>query len=110
MSKHTKAPWRYEELACEDSNGDGYVYDSQDRCVCHAGDSTGIQGRPETAFPADENKANGILIAAAPDLLEAIEQIVYEADNRNDGEPQAEIGWDDIDKARAAIAKAKGEA
>jgi hypothetical protein len=47
---------------------------------------------------------------AAPDLLEALEQIVYEADNRNDGEPQAEIGWDDIDEARAAIAKAKGEA
>ena len=51
----------------------------------------------------DQLKSNARLIAAAPDLLEALEEIVSAADGD---------GWSQIDadlrKARAAIAKATG--
>ena len=59
---------------------------------------------PSVHNPADnELYANARLIAAAPDLLEALEEIVSAADGD---------GWSQIDadlrKARAAIAKATG--
>jgi hypothetical protein len=45
-----------------------------------------------------EDEANAYLIAAAPDLLEALIKVVAIADRRTD----------EFDAARAAIAKAKG--
>ena len=50
-----------------------------------------------------EGLANARLIAAAPELLEALEEIVSAADG--DGWSQLDA---DLRKARAAIAKAKG--
>lgn len=46
------------------------------------------------------NPADASLIAAAPDLLEALEYIIR-------GVPDT---WEGVQRARAAIAKAKGEA
>lgn len=60
-------------------------------------------GRRGIAFVCGESDANANLIAAAPDLLDAVEELlIYLAD------------WDDPDnetcqRARAAVAKAKGE-
>ena len=51
----------------------------------------------------DQLKANARLIAAAPELLEALEEIVSAADG--DGWSQLDA---DLRKARAAIAKATG--
>ena len=53
----------------------------------------------------DETKTNAILIAAAPDLLEALEFIVN--DTPMQGE-DAELTTTGYNKACAAIAKAKG--
>lgn len=59
-------------------------------------------------IPDEEIEANASLIAAAPDLLEALTTIICEMDQWT--------GWNDngfedetIPKARAAIAKALGE-
>jgi len=47
------------------------------------------------------------LIEAAPELLEALEGLVIHAENSRDDDPMRDK-W--IDRARVAIAKAKGEA
>ena len=52
-------------------------------------------------------KANAYLIAAAPELLEALEMIVSEADSYTARTGKPIYNW--LDQARAAIAKAKGE-
>lgn len=52
----------------------------------------------------DEDGANARLIAAAPELLAALETLVSWADN----DPERN-GYDFVQQARAAIAKAKGE-
>ena len=95
MSKHTPGPWAH-------INPDGYtvrhpqVY-SDTGPVCNAtwlGD-----GR------INELRANARLIAAAPEMLVALQEIVAAADGD---------GWSQLDatlaKARAAIAKATGGA
>ena len=55
-----------------------------------------------------EMEANARLIAAAPELLEALEQVLIEYDEVDlaDHEPQSFTSA--INEARAAIAKAKG--
>lgn len=83
MRKHTPGPWR-NVIGYDDSNtviaGEGYNLE----CVAL------IKSRPSC-------QADACLIAAAPDLLEALEELV-EGD---------EI--DSCSRASAAIAKAKGE-
>lgn len=61
--------------------------------------------------PCDETKANGRLISACPDLLSALESLLYRANAldqsaTNEGLKNCEA----IAKAREAIRKAKGEA
>jgi len=61
QAKHTPAPWYADPFKV--TNDDGYTIAD---CV-NAGN---------TAISWDEKQANAILIAAAPDLLEAAEQVV----------------------------------
>lgn len=87
MSKHTPGPWK---KVFASNNFE--VQNSIGKCVADA-----------WSYDIDEDQdqmtANANLIAAAPDLLEALEA-VYMMSTRN---PEA---WD---MARAAIARAKGE-
>ena len=65
----------------------------------------------------EEQKANAHLIAAAPDLLAVAEELLalveefiecgFVGDPRN---PEASMNGEDLQRARAAIAKARGEA
>lgn len=90
MSKHTPGPWR----SCERGDYSDYhgasvvivspVADMRVAVVHHHGTS--------------EADANASLIAAAPELLAALKEVVR-ISNRN------HAAWD---KARAAIAKAEG--
>lgn len=81
-------------------------------------DGTVVSWGAEGIFEPDEIIANAHLIAAAPDLLEALQQMVerieYYASLKETGQPNIE-DWaytynsGDMDDARAAISKALGE-
>lgn len=62
--------------------------------------------RTTTIAMIRDSEANARLIAAAPELLEALEALVVQEDwHGEDVPPESPIG-----KARAAIAKARGQA
>lgn len=89
-AQHTPGPWRinpcFQTMISNCEDGD----DSAD--ICEVSEWT-----PEFW---DERDANARLIAAAPELLEALEKAIHARVIR-DG--------DVVDTMRAAIAKAKGE-
>lgn len=89
MSKHTPGPWHAGR-----GQQSTIVYDAEGWGVASA---TVFHGRtePETSI------ANASLIAAAPDLLAALE-LVLDDPQSLDGRPRT------YEAARAAIAKAKG--
>jgi len=82
---HTPGPWT--------AGNDGYIYSAGDIVA----DST------FGCLPQIEGDHNARLIAAAPDLLEALMRLVYTYQPRDDYEKQSLV------IARAAIRKAKGE-
>lgn len=91
MIKHTPAPW-----VTEQPEGKGYVWVSS---------SDGSRGNLATVWCADGNAmANARLMAAAPDLLEALK------DSLDLITTISPLEGDTVKKARAAIAKATGEA
>jgi hypothetical protein len=82
MGKHTPGPWSKSER--------GYIF-AGDSCIASTSD-------------LDENEANARLIAAAPDLLAALEQSLSWLSSYPGG--GANAAWR---KASEAIAKARGE-
>ncbi len=98
MSKHTPGPW-------SDRNGRIFKTDHQELTIANVG----------RAFDGDYSPANARLIAAAPDLLEALRKalpaiVQCERAHRNIG---AAVGQGEfqraLDAALAAIAKAEGK-
>jgi hypothetical protein len=83
MKTHTPGPWRTTGLNVR----------AGDALICYA---TNHWADDETL--ESERQANADLIASAPDLLSALERLVH---------PMADD--DDLDYARAIIAKAKGQ-
>jgi hypothetical protein len=84
---HTPGPWRYGELSeC--------ILTERGHCVASIAESD-----------LDARQANARLMAAAPDLLEALSNITECAEAGTDG-ANMDL-W--ISQARAAIAKARGE-
>jgi hypothetical protein len=85
--KHTPGPWRFDGHGINGNDGTRIAKVSNTNP--HQGD-----GRTrDTEFDATSR-----LIAAAPELLEALKEVVAISDRKHDA-------WD---KARAAIAKAEG--
>ncbi len=64
-------------------------------------------GIPYAGLAAETLVAHGDLIAAAPELYEALEALCFEIEDNN--EDQQEPHYVDVQKARAALAKARGE-
>lgn len=95
MSKHTPGPWAI------DWNVSRIDVFSADAATLVAT----IRRSTLSAGIDDVAKANARLISASPVMLEALKEIVDAADGK---------GWEQLDagfgKARAAIAKATGEA
>lgn len=87
--KHTPAPWLVDEVDC-------MVYGANNLrvadCTCD----------DQEEMTDDAMEANARLIAAAPELLEALERIA------NNGAPYDNCYEDLKNVARAAIAKAEG--
>ena len=89
MTKHTPGPWSI---------------DKEERWVIHEPEGkSGTLVVPEIYLDDDEAIANARLIAAAPELLEALESFPGFLCGTESGD-----AW--IDQMRAAIAKARGEA
>lgn len=91
MSKHTPGPWL--------QNKYGSVVDRAGDGVQFRGVSTLCSGSDERI---EEAEANTRLIAAAPDLLEALEDCVQAMQ-------MFRVNGQILVNAKAAIAKAKGE-
>ena len=92
MTKHTEGPWYVGSGTYECRN----IYS-----VASVTDDEGFTYQPIVATAEDDGidcwDANARLIAAAPDLLDALEYLVSLG------------GGDCLDMARAAIAKARGQ-
>jgi hypothetical protein len=90
-SKYTPGPWI--------ASGDSKYIDSDDGWIAEVNSwpTSPVKQVPEGS---EKHQANARLIAAAPDLLDALLEIVARNEIQN---------WFNLDQARAAIAKAKGE-
>lgn len=99
MAEHTPGPWRANGNTIEADDKDGrssiVAWGSDDR---------------ESCVPEGEAEANNRLIAAAPDMLAALQQIACfeKAPRRTAAQANAAIDAA-IYEARAAIRKATGE-
>lgn len=101
MATHTPGPWKVQRThktrrAIRSTQfGETCVI-----AVVHSAgndaDCTDIEANPDDEVPWDTADANARLIAAAPELLEALKGILRVADRKTD----------EFDAARAAIAKA----
>lgn len=102
MSKHTPGPWTYEAVSqtVYGISEGGCNKTVEPFMIANVRGWGHLQYLPNGAEIQD---ANGRLLAAAPDLLEALENIVALSQNHNCYEFEA------YSKALDAIAKAKGE-
>lgn len=88
----TPGPW----VACTDEGWEGVVHSPE--------------GRTVATCPWDERaKADARLIAQAPALLEALEQLLNECDSRFDYTEATDEEIEAMEAARAAIAQATGD-
>ncbi len=111
MSKHTPGPWN---IAAPKEGGS--LDQKEDRLIC-----TKINNRlyhiaetfqyRNTGFntPDGVSLANARLIAAAPDLLEALQLLWAEVEVANDEDLTPRLNLDEITQIQEAIAKATGD-
>lgn len=91
-SAHTPGPWKV-GVHRQSGRAVAIVADTFGGSLCVVPD-----GLAKPLIPPEESDANIRLMAAAPDLLAALQAVVRVADRKTD----------EFDAARAAIAKAKG--
>jgi hypothetical protein len=96
MSKHTEGPWTVRTFYREGMDGARYYIDGADGATF--ADICGVDPR--------EDRANARLIAAAPDLLACVQNVLDAGDDNADAREICDyIDWTAL---RAAIAKAEG--
>jgi hypothetical protein len=96
---HTPGPWTIEQES--GNEGEAEVIVSDKRTICWTAD-TWSDAEGEASI-TEEDRANGRLIAAAPELLAALKALVDAQVCRDDGKDCAIC-----EDAYAAIAKAEG--
>jgi hypothetical protein len=108
MAQHTPGPWSFE-------NGISCISHKRGEIVARnrAGSQTVAQVAmfSDPSYDGDEDTANARLIAAAPELLDALEELVsdLEFDMSAGCNPRLVKSGKRIEYARAAISKATGE-
>ena len=105
MSKHTKGPWTRVRHSWDDSSV--YAANGSRVAICRI-DEEDVTEETQDACVA-VNEANARLIAAAPELLEALEALVNDFGRDGYGGELEDGECRVIDMARNAIAKAIGE-
>ena len=100
LDRHTPGPWK-EGYYTGDIYAELVAGHSWSRIAAVTGEASGL-------ITPDEAEANARLIAAAPDMLEALEQ-AWHLIHSFGPKPKDSTYTIVADKARAAIAKAKGE-
>lgn len=97
---HTKGPWHMGA-----GNGEGSIFSDTGRMRYERGTVLYPIATVNRGFDQEEDEANGRLLAAAPELLEALEAIIPWIDQTGiaDSDPPQYLA------ALAAIAKARGE-
>ena len=98
QTQHTPGPWKAETfvvMGAEDHPKSGYTIKAGDDAIADLYHGCG--------WTKAEVKANARLIAAAPELLAALEAVLSQIDPKD-----TPVGLGNILNARAAIAKAKG--
>lgn len=96
---HSPAPWHVDPDERPDMEWNNHIYSADSTCVCFMAHSDGKDD--------ERDEANARLIAAAPDLLEALE-IVKDMATAMRGE-DFNLGYEQWRKVHAAIKKARGE-
>lgn len=105
-AKHTPAPWKHKPR-----NRDGHVdiiTDSRNREFIHVG-CPAVE-EPILDYPHENQQtADARLIAAAPELLEALQELMRCSVAQEKSElPDERSFWQSVGMARVAIAKAQG--
>jgi hypothetical protein len=97
IGKPTAGPWAKAETRTE-----GFVITSRTELIVHSIDEYGHYGPIKSSANAD-------LIAAAPDILEALEYLMCIADRSGDEQyVQIQLAPEFFELARKAIARARG--
>lgn len=119
-SKHTPGPWHLchhlesaeKDASCPCGYRGGIWGSDEEHVVCEMGsaDIAGEEGLSPPRYPRAVELANARLIAAAPDLLEALRLVLPAAEHAYHTGAFADIDggdwWSRILQAREAIAKA----
>jgi hypothetical protein len=109
VSGHTPGPWRVDSDSGNDAEAEVIV--AADRTICWTADTFSDE---EGAVITDEDRANGRLIAAAPELLAVVRMAIdYANDTKeifgiNFSGDDAESYDNLMDAAEAAINRAEG--
>lgn len=98
VAQHTPGPWALKGYLVGDKQGHRSIYGPKPW-----GSGSAKVAQTQGVRPAAENEANARLIAAAPELLEALEELHLKAVVGTDEERHAALI-----KAWAAISKARG--
>lgn len=115
MAAHSLGPWTVPHFATSHGCKCGYVFDSSGNymgavATVHFNDGRSIEEGGGDDPPIEEAKANARLIAAAPDLLEALQNLLTLSENADETGYVDGEGWLPMEKiqerARQAIAKA----
>ena len=103
MKEHTPGPWKLNTDGDTGMNDSGCILDSIGHVII-----TDIYGTFKNGRTTGEAEANARLIAAAPDLLAALEELVQASYDSVNGKQYAPYHVEELGRATVAIAKARG--